>query len=106
MLSSCVVRAPGLGFLRVGQELVVLGGIGLRPGVGRERKRSGAFQGPVHRGPADTEQGGDLGDVVVAAVVHAADLAPAGRCHCRSGLAAGGIVPGQAPRWATCGAGA
>jgi Mn-containing catalase len=45
-------------------------------GSGRERRqRGGPFKRPVDGGPADAEQGGDLGDVVVAAVVHAADLA-------------------------------
>ena len=42
---------------------------------GKRGKRSGPFERPVHSRPAHAEQGGDLGNVVVAAVVHAADLA-------------------------------
>ena len=45
---------------------------------GKRGKRSGPFEGPVHSRPAHAERGGDLGNVVVAAVVHAADLAVLG----------------------------
>ncbi len=62
-----------------GEQLVVLGDVGCGPGVGGERGQAGgALQGPVHGWPADAEQAGDLGDAVVAAVVHAADLAVLG----------------------------
>lgn len=61
--------------IAVGQELVVLGDVSCRPLIGRDRAQiSSAFEGSVDCGPADAEEFSDLGDVVVAAVVHAADL--------------------------------
>jgi len=52
-----------------GEQLVVLGDIRHGPGAGGKRgELSRAVQGPVHGGPADAEQGGDPGDVVVQSV--------------------------------------
>src|SRR6266581_5242565 len=77
--SAALGPGPSLLFEVAGEQLVVLGDLRHGPGAGGKRgEHSRAVQGPVHGGPADAEQGGDLGDVVIAAVVHAADLAVLG----------------------------
>ena len=75
-----VTLGPDLGVAGAsGEQLVVLGDVRHGPGAGGKRgELSRAVQGPVHGGPADAEQGGDPGHVVIAAVVHAADLAVLG----------------------------
>src|SRR5437773_11702029 len=77
--SAALGPGPSLLSGVAGEQLVVLGDVRHGPGAGGKRgELSRAVQGPVHGGPADAEQGGDLGDVVVAAVAHAADLAVLG----------------------------
>ena len=64
---------------RADEQLVVPGDIRHGPGAGgKRRKLSRAVQDRYTVGLLTLKQGGDLGDVVVAEIVHAADLAVLG----------------------------